>query len=204
MAAASEKQTKQDTRILSAALTVFREQGYPGATLEQIAVRAKIELETVHTRFRDKGGLLAALLAAHNPQDEVLAVFDAVEGESAEDIVRDAMRRMVKVIEQNEEFVELAALDVQFNNGTFLGNMSLKIAPKAGALLERLKGTGQLRPVSDAIMARTLVSMLMGFVLSERAMPQMARMAMRLFPQRAWIDGMVDLLLFGILEDNAR
>ncbi len=204
MASASEKQDKQDTQILSAALIVFREQGFPGATLEQIAVRAKIDAETVSIRFRDKGGLLAALLAAHNPQDAVLAVFDSVEGESAEDIVRDAMRRMVKVFQQNEAFVELAALDVQFNNGTFVGNMSLKITPKAGALLERLKGTGQLRPVSDAIMARTLVSLLMGFVLSERAMPQMARMAMRLFPQRAWIDGMVDLLLFGILEDNAR
>src|SRR5258708_6311411 len=204
MASASEKQDKQDKQIRWAALIVFREQGFPGATLEQIAVRAKIDAETVSIRFRDKGGLLAALLAAHNPQDAVLAVFDSVEGESAEDIVRDAMRRMVKVFQQNEAFVELAALDVQFNNGTFVGNMSLKITPKAGALLERLKGTGQLRPVSDAIMARTLVSLLMGFVLSERAMPQMARMAMRLFPQRAWIDGMVDLLLFGILEDNAR
>jgi hypothetical protein len=27
---------------------------------------------------------------------------------------------------------------------------------------------------------------------------------MRLFPQRAWLDGMVDLLLYGVLEDDAR
>lgn len=189
------------TKILNAALDVFREQGYSSATFEQVATRARIEPDKLRAQFADKGGLLSGLLAEHSPQDSLLEALDAVEGESAEDIVRDAMRRMVKVIQQDELFVELAAMDVQFNNGVFVSNLSTQILPKALALLERLKATGELRPVSDPILARTLISLLMGFVISERAMPQMARMAMRLFPQRAWLDGMVDLLLFGILED---
>jgi hypothetical protein len=44
----------------------------------------------------------------------------------------------------------------------------------------------------------------MGFLASERIAPGAARFAMRLFPQRAWLDGMVDLLLYGVLEDDGR
>src|SRR5258708_31833571 len=191
------------TRILDASLDIFREQGYSGATLDQVALRAQIEPSKLPDHFADKGALLSGLLAAHSPLENLLAAIDAVEGESAEDILRDAMRRMVKVIQQDELFVELAALDVQFNSGVLISNISTQIMPRALALLERLKATGELRPVSDPILARTLISLLMGFIISERAMPQVARVAMRLFPQRAWLDGMVGLLLFGILEDDA-
>ena len=55
-------------------------------------------------------------------------------------------------------------------------------------LFKRLRDTGQLRPVSDLILARTLIAMLLGFVASEQAMPKLARVAMRLFPQRAWVN----------------
>ncbi len=135
------------------------------------------------------------------------AALDAVniEGhETAEDMIRDAMRRVVKVIDQNKAFLELAADDVQANNGASLAAISTRIIPKALALMDRIKATGQLRPVPDVIFARTMVAMLMGFIISEQAMPQMARMAMRMFPQRAWLDGMVDLMLYGVLEDDAR
>jgi hypothetical protein len=114
------------------------------------------------------------------------------------------MRRLVKVISDNQAFVELAAIDVMTNDGASLVGMGLKLFPRALGLMKRLKDTGQLRPVSDVILARTLVAMLLGFVSSEQAMPKIGRMAMNLFPQRAWVDGMVDLLLYGVLEDNAR
>jgi AcrR family transcriptional regulator len=193
-----------ESRLLASALEVFREQGYAATTLELVAERSKISLPQLQQQYADKDRLLAALLATYSPLPALLAALDDVEGESAEDIIRDAMRKTVKAIQQNEQFLELAAIDLQVNDGNFMANLSMQIMPKALAMLERLKATGQLRPVSDLILARTIVSLLMGFVLSERAMPQIARMALRLFPQRAWLDGMTDLLLYGILEDDAR
>lgn len=189
---------------MSAALEVFRVQGYSGTTLELVAQRAKIPLDQLKQQYADKDRLLAALLSIYSPLPSLLEALDQVEGDSAEDIVRDAMRRTVKALQQNEQFFELAAIDLQVNNGNFLSGLSMHIMPKALELLERLKATGQLRPVADVILARTIVSLIMGFVLSDKAMPEVARMAMRLFPQRAWLDGASDLLLFGILEDDAR
>jgi AcrR family transcriptional regulator len=190
--------------LLAAAFDVFRTEGYNGATLEQIAERAKTDLTTMQARFVDKHHVLTALLAAHSPLSDIEAALTDVKGEAADEIIREAMRRAVAAIQKNQSFLELAALDVQANNGAFLGSLSTKLLPKGLSLLERIKATGQLRPVADVILARTLVSLLMGYILSEQAMPQVARVVMRLFPQKAWLDGMVDLLLYGVLEDDAR
>ena len=206
-----------DDPILTAAAAIFREQGYASATFELVAQRARLSVEQVHSRFADKSALFAALLETTSPLPDLLIAFDTAQnnrqnaetdGEAAQadagEMLRDAMRLMVKAMQAHDEFLELAAIDMQVNNGAFVSGLTTQIVPKALELLKRLKATGQLRPVSDVILARTLVSLFMGFVLSERVMPQVARMAMRMFGQRAWIDGMVDLLLYGVLEDDAR
>lgn len=190
--------------LLTAALDVFRTQGYAGTTLEQIAEEARLDIGAVRAQYADKSSVFSALLNTYSPLRDLETALDAVQGSTADDILRDAMRRIIRAIQDNQRFMELAALDVQANNGAFLASLSTKLFPRAAALLERLKATGQLRPVPDVILSRALIAMLIGFVLSEQAMPQVARMAMRMFPQRAWIDGMVDLMLYGILEDDAR
>lgn len=192
--------------ILIAALHVFREEGYADTTLEKVARHAKVDPTQLQAQFKDKEGLFTALLRAYSPLEDLLAALEAVEGNSAEDLIRDAMGRMVKITQQHDDFFELVIIDTQINNGTSIAltNLSAQIFPKALTLLDRLKATGQIRPVSDAILGRTVIAMLIGFVLSERAMPQLARLAMRFFPQRAWLDGMIDLMLYGILEDDQR
>ncbi len=190
--------------LLDAALDVFRAHGYGGATLEQVALQASVDLDSVRAHFANKDSLFSALLEKHSPINDLDAALDAVEGDTADEILRDAMRRLIKVLDENRTFLDLAAIDVHANNGAILGGLGLQLLPKMLTLRQRLKKTGQLRPVSDFILARTLVAMLMGFVLSDQVLPQIARTAMRVLPQRGWIDGMVDLLLYGVLEDDAR
>jgi AcrR family transcriptional regulator len=190
--------------LLAAALDVFRERGYTETTLDLVAQRAQVDPDRVRARFAGTDQLLAALLKAYSPLPDMEVALDSVAGESAEELLRDALHRLVKVAQQHTAFFELALMDAQVNKGAFLGNLNAQIFPKAMVLLEKIKATGQLRPASDVILGRTLVSLLLGFVLSERAVPQIARVAMRLVPQHAWLDGMIDLLLYGVLEDEAR
>ncbi len=138
-----------DPQLMAAALEVFREYGYGSTTLELVAQRSKTPLDQVRQQYADKDKLLAALLSTYSPLASLLHALDSVEGDSAEEIVRDAMRRTVKAIQQHEQFIELAAIDLQVNNGNFLAGISMQILPKALEMLERLKSTGQLRPVSD-------------------------------------------------------
>jgi AcrR family transcriptional regulator len=190
--------------VLQAALDVFRTRGYADLTPEAVARQANVEPGAVRAQFPDKNSLFSALIAANTPTNALEAALDSVEGQAADEILRDAMRRLIQVITDNPVFIDLAAADVLNNDGGSLVGLGMRLLPKAFGLFKRLRDTGQLRPVSDLILARTLTAMLLGFVASEQAMPKVARVAMRLFPQRAWVDGMVDLMLYGVLEDNAR
>jgi AcrR family transcriptional regulator len=190
--------------VLTAALEVFRKEGYGCATLEQIAQQARVDPAHLRVNYADKSSLFSALLAAHSPLGDLESALEGVEGETAEEILRDTMRRVIKILQHDPVFLELAAMDVQMNNASFMTGMSVRLLPKATAIFGRLKATGEMRPVSDPLLIRTMIAMVMGFVLSEQAMPPVARVALKLFPQRAWIDGMTDLLLYGMLEDSAR
>ncbi len=198
------EQNSETRLILDSALGVFRKKGYFDATLDDVARASHIDIQTLTSHFPDKEALLASLIKAYNPIADFDAALDAVQDGRAEDMLRDVMRRMIEVSQKHEAYFELVVIDSQVNNGSALMSLSARLVPKANSILQRMKATGDLRPLSDLIVARTLISLLMGFIVSERAMPQVARVAMRLFPPRAWIDGMVDILIYGLLEDNAR
>ena len=183
----------KSNEVLAAALAIFRKRGYLNVTFEEVASAAHIEPTALRTQFADKEALLNTLLKTYSPADDLEAAIKGVTGENADDLVRDTMRRMIDVAQKYDFFFDLA-----------LTALSARLLPSAATLLKRIKQTDQLRPAPDLIVARTLIALLMGFVVSERAMPQMTRMALRMFPQRAWVDGMADLLIYGLVEDDAR
>jgi hypothetical protein len=128
----------------------------------------------------------------------------AVPDGPADEMLREAMRQMIVVAHRHEDTLEQLFIDPAANTSMAMGSLTGRLLDPAMALLARLKATDELRPVADMILARTFLALFLGMVASERAVPQVARIAMRIFPERVWVDGMVDLLLYGVLEDKAR
>lgn len=190
--------------MLDAAWALVRDPGIAALSLESIAARTGLRLDAVHALYPDKRHVVNALLRAYSPIPALREALAQAEGEDAAELLRDAMRRLVNVARQHEVYLELVAFDAQERGGDALAQLGAGILGPAGEFLDRLKATGQLRPVSDAILGRMLAAFLVGYLVSERIAPGAARFAMRLFPQRVWLDGMVDLLLYGVLEDDAR
>jgi len=122
----------------------------------------------------------------------------------ADEMLRAAMRRMVDAAHHHTDLLESLMVESAGSNTAALVTLSARLLGPANDLFRRIKKTGELRPISDVIVARTILSLFMGIVISERAMPQAARVFMRLFPERAWVDGMVDVMIYGLLEDDAR
>lgn len=72
--------------ILGAAFDVFEEKGLHGATMLEIATRAKVSKETLYARFDSKEGLFYALLAwgSEKAAVDLAALEDAVDVDPAE------------------------------------------------------------------------------------------------------------------------
>lgn len=146
----------------------------------------------------------AAQLAVEAAVRDLESALQAIPEAPPDEMLRNAMRQMIAAAHRHEAVLEPLMFEPDAAASGSLNAMSARLIPPAMGFLQRLKATGALRPVSDLILARTLLALFLGMIASERALPQSARMLMRMFPERVWIDGMVDLLLYGVLEDEAR
>lgn len=194
---------KVPSDVLDAAFALFSAQGYQHVTMKQVAAKAGSSVAEIQQQYADKPQLLTAALRANAPQQQIRDAVNSIEGNTAETILRDATQRMVKVVQQHLKFFELASLDMQLNGSNVLASLLPSLLPDLMKLLERLKATDELRPVPLPLLARMFVAVLIGYIVTEQTMPQIVQVAMKFFPQKAWLDGMTDLLLYGVLEDHA-
>ena len=77
MAGLRERQkARRETRILDAALSVFRARGFGAARMEDIAEQAELSIGTLYNYFPTKGDLLVAIVALET--EDTLAAGQAV------------------------------------------------------------------------------------------------------------------------------
>jgi AcrR family transcriptional regulator len=76
-----EQAARTRTRIVHAADELFRERGYAGATMKDIAERAGVARDTVHAVFGSKANLIPAIVDLRLvPDESVPNVADSPEG----------------------------------------------------------------------------------------------------------------------------
>lgn len=189
-----------DPKILDVAERLLRERGYHSIVMADIANEAGVALPAVQSHFADKDAIMQALLEKHSPKAEMLQALRQIRSSSAEDMVRDAMRLLIKIFNNHTSFAELAIIDVQVNDGAFITKFFSELTGEGASFVTRLAGMPGTRPVSSIMLGRAFASMLVGFMATQHVAPQMVQFAMRMFPQDAWVDGMADIFLYGILE----
>jgi len=194
-------QIEADPQILDAAFTLFKERGYHAVEMAEIAALAGVALPAVQTHFVDKKALLQALLEHENPRNDIQQAFIALKTDSAEDMVRDAIHKLLTIFEQHTRFVDLAIIDAQVNKGAFIEKLSNHLAGDAAVFINRLSNMPATRPVSTIMVGRAFAALVLGFIITQKLAPESARYSMRIFPPKAWVDGMADIFLHGILQE---
>ncbi len=83
---------EREQQILAAAVAVFTERGYQGASMDAVAERVGVTKPVLYTHFGSKEGLLLACIA--RARAELLAVTTAAvsEASGAEDMLRRGIR----------------------------------------------------------------------------------------------------------------
>jgi AcrR family transcriptional regulator len=104
-----QEQARQTrARILDAAERLFSERGYANATIEAIASGAGVATDTVYATFRNKQGVLHALLDVRVAGDELpIGVLDR-EGPQAVKVDRSQARQVARFAEDVTGILERA------------------------------------------------------------------------------------------------
>ena len=197
--------TRQE--LLAAAKRLFLSQGFTATPMRQIAHEVGITPGAIYNHYPGKDDLFTAVLQNAAPFDEVFALWNNMEADSAEDLVRQMFRASFAYATDHQDYLQLALIDAQERDGVALAALLPDVLPRVQVWYERLvaleaeRGQARLRDIPFLVLVRTLLSLIVGFMLTQRvATPDRV-------PQTAgvdWAEALADLFLYGVLRPPAR
>lgn len=153
---ARHRRERQET-ILAAAEDLFKQQGYEGTTIAQIAERANISPVTVFNYYKTKGELLLALIAAEN--ESLLARLDRMPSRNSAEPVPILVRFFLTIVEESLQKIDKASwrqvvatsvITAESEFGIAYSNMRSQIKSSLRALISRLVAKGFIPSEVDA------------------------------------------------------
>lgn len=187
--------------LVEAALDVFLERGYAAARLEDVARRAGVSKGTVYLYFRDKAGLLAAVVESNVVPEiariETLAADRSLgAGEALARLVANWAR-----IARDTRLAELPKLVIaEAGNFPAFARLYLRrvIVPAhraVEAIIRRGVAAGEFRAVDPRVVARLAISPLIFAALWRHSLEPFEAKPIKM---PALIEGHLDMLLHGL------
>ena len=201
---AKEKITKGEVTRLAiedAALELFMEQGYHATSMRQIADQADLALGGIYNHFSSKEDIFAAIIIDKHPYKQVLPIVLAAEGDTAEDIIRNAARALVTELGSRPELLKLVFIELVEFNGKHVSNIINEIAPKLFPMFEKMiRVRKNLRKIPPPILVRSFLGMFFSFYITELFIKD--SVVGKLMPKNSF-DLFVDIYLHGVVKEPA-
>jgi AcrR family transcriptional regulator len=187
------------TEIVTAAHRLFMERGFHGTSMRQVAQAAGVALGGIYNHFANKDDIFAAVLMERHPYFDVLPLMIAAEGDTLEEILRDAARRMVGVLEKRTDFLNLMFIEIVEFKGQHMPQLFQRIFPQVLALSQRfIANREELRPVPLLVMVRAFIGLFFSFLITEIFMANLLPPEGR---ENA-LDYFVDIYLHGVMRPD--
>jgi len=189
------EQTRSD--ILQAAHDLFIKQGYHGTSMRQIAQRASLALGGLYNHFSSKEQVFEAVFLAFHPYHEVLPLIAAATGANLEQLVQNAIERMVQAVEGRPDFMNLMFIEMVEFKSVHAQRLFADLFPHGMQILGNLVGSypEQLRSIPSPMVVRTFMGLFFGYYLTETALAPGAPPEFRANA----IQHFIDIYLHGIL-----
>jgi AcrR family transcriptional regulator len=203
MAGEVELSKGEQTRrtIMDAAKNLFLSQGYTATSMRQIARAVGITPAAIYNHFSGKEEIFTTLLQEAAPFEQTVALFEEIEADTLEDLLHQMIRGLVDSVLSREDYMQLGLIDAQERDGATLITFLPQLYPRFMRFYQRLVALdadrGRLRDIPPPMFMRTLVSLMFGYLITERV----ARPAETLnLPTTDWLQGLVDIFLHGVLK----
>jgi AcrR family transcriptional regulator len=172
------------------------EQGFHGTTMRQISKESGMALGSLYTYFSGKDELFKAVFEAYNPYTILLLALDNSQGNTVEDLVRTAARRMVTALSARPDLIKLVFIDVVEFQGQHLQAAYPEVGARLNNFAMRMKrDPSSLKAYSADSMMRAFFGLFYSFHTTEMLLgktpdPQ---------TQTAALQDMIEIYLRGIL-----
>ena len=186
--------------ILQAAHRLFVERGFHGTSVRQIAQEAGIALGGIYNHFSSKEDIFSAVFLERHPYLGVLPLLKAAQGETIEEIVRDAAHRMVGNLERRTDFLNLMFIEMVEFKGQHIPQIFQLVFPEIMEFAQRFVAKqDELRPIPLLVVVRAFVGLFFSYLITDILIADQLPPEMR---ENA-LDYFVDVYLYGILRQGA-
>ena len=113
---------KTEQKILDAALKIFAEKGYKGATTRAIAAKADVNDSTLFRKFQTKQNLFSSVMQ-HNYQKMIEGfrlILSENEFKSQKDFLETLINNLMILVQNNSEFIKITLNENQRIPSNFL------------------------------------------------------------------------------------
>jgi len=183
--------------IIDAGHRLFLRQGYSATSMRQIADDVGLALGAAYNHFHNKEDIFVAILEERHPLLQLLPALQAAQGGTIETIVRDAAARMVEILGQRPDTLNLMYIELVEFKGKHASRLFNLFFPQVMEFAQRLsQARGSTRPIPLPTLLRSFFGLFFAYFLTERMigsqLPPEAR--------EGSFDHFVDIYLHGILE----
>jgi AcrR family transcriptional regulator len=186
--------------IEEAAFELFMEQGYHATSMRQISEKADLALGGIYNHFSNKDEIFAAILLDKHPYKQVLPIVLAAEGDTAEELIRNAARALVTELGSRPELLKLIFIELVEFNGKHVSNLINEIAPKIFPMFEKMiRVRKNMRKIPPPVLVRSFLGMFFAFYITELLIKD--SMVGKLMPKNSF-DLFVDIYLHGVLKSE--
>jgi AcrR family transcriptional regulator len=185
--------------ILQAAYELFLEKGYAATSMRAIAEQAGLALGGIYNHFESKQAIFGKLMIDRHPFHQVLPLLQAAPGETVEEFVRNAARRMLDELGRRPDFIKLMFIELVEFNGRDMPEMFRAIFPQILPLIERFQTNQEkMRPIPPFILFRAFLGLFFSYYMTEFLLAGTPAMA----TQENALEHFVDIFLHGIMVDK--
>ncbi|MFH1634107.1 MAG: TetR/AcrR family transcriptional regulator [Chloroflexota bacterium] len=183
--------------IVEVAHELFITQGYHGTSMRQIAKDAGIALGGIYNHFDSKEDVFRTVFLENHPYLEMLPAIESAQGDTIEELVRDAANQMLTAINRKPHFLNLMFIEIVEFKSAHTHELFKTTFPRGMQIVQRIaEAEGSLRTIPPPMLIRAFVGLFFSYHLAEIIIGEAAPPEFR---DNA-IDYYVDILLHGILE----
>jgi len=192
----AQKSEASRARIVDAAHDLFLAQGYHATSMRQIAAQAELTTGGVYAQFPAKQEIWVAVFLERHPYLTVLPELAKARGETVEEFIGDAARRMLQGLGEDVDLMKLMFIEVIEFQGRHMELLFSRMAPNVVAIFGQLmQRRGSLRHVSPAALARSFFGLFFSYYITQIFAASVADQS----GLSATLDEFVDIYLHGIL-----
>jgi AcrR family transcriptional regulator len=185
--------------LLDAAKRLFVSKGFHGTSMRAIADEAGLALGGIYNHFGNKEDIFVGVLMERHPFLVVMPALQAAQGQSVEDLVRDAAGRMIAELSQNQDFLNLMLIELVEFEAKHVPMLFEMFFPSLMQFAQQIETAGGVRrDIPLPIVLRSFLGLFFSYFITDLIMGSQMPAVMK----AGAFDHFIDIYLHGILAPS--